>query len=104
MIIKGAVAFDEVATKKISQLPEDERNDWLWDLRFELLRADLEFRSIEIPLKRVEVVGRICFDALAKDAFINKVSQARKGVLIIVWVLARKVAERPPRKELGFHI
>ncbi len=58
--------------------------------------------GIEVPLKRVEVMGRICFDALSKDAFLQKVSQVRKGILIVIWILAKKFATQPPRKELGF--
>jgi hypothetical protein len=103
LLIQGAIVFDDVISNKVSQLPEDERNNWLWDLRFELVRTDLEFSGVQLPLKRVEVMGRICFDALTKDAFLQKVSQVRKGVLMVGWMLARKFVQQPPREELGFH-
>ena len=102
LLFQAAVIIDDVTIGKINGLSESERNDLLWDLRFELLRTDLEFMGVEVPLKRVEVMGRICFDALSKDAFLNKVSQVRKGILIVIWMLARKFATQPPRKELGF--
>ena len=102
LLFQAAVIIDDVTSGKINGLSESERNDLLWDLRFELLRTDLEFMGVEVPLKRVEVMGRICFDALSKDAFICKVSQVRKGILIVIWMLARKFATQPPRKELGF--
>ncbi len=102
LIFQAAVIIDDITSSKINDLPEGERNDLLWNLRFELLRTDLEFMGVETPLKRVEVAGRLCFEALTKDAFLNKVSQVRKGILIVLWMLARKFATQPPRKELGF--
>lgn len=103
LLIQGAVLFDDAATNRVSQLPEGERNNLLWDLRFELLRTNLEFSGVQLPLKQIDVMGRICFDALTKDAFLQKVSQVRKGVLIVGWMLARKFAQQPPRGDLGFH-
>jgi hypothetical protein len=103
LLFQGAVIIDDITSDKINELPESERNNLLWDIRFELIKTDLEFMGIEAPLKRVEVMGRIFFDALTKDAFLNKVSQVRKGILIVIWMLAKKFATQPPRKELGFH-
>jgi hypothetical protein len=103
LVIQGAVKVDEETSSKITQLPHNEKDDFIWDLRFELLRTDLEFSGTKLPLEKVEVVGRICFDALAKDTFLQKVSQVRKGILIVQWMLARKFAKQPPKKELGFH-
>lgn len=102
VIIQGAVIFDEKTTNKIAQLPEDERNNFLWELRFELLKTDLEFSGIEIPLKSIQVSERIFFDALTKDSFLQRASQVRKGVLIIQWMMLKKFAQQPPRKQLGF--
>ncbi|MBC8511850.1 MAG: DUF2299 family protein [Dehalococcoidia bacterium] len=102
LVIQGAVALDEEMTNRVEQLSEKQRNDFLWDLRFELVRTDLEFSGVQIPLKRVEVSERIFFDALTKDTFLQRASQVRKGVIIVQWMLARRFAQQPPKKELGF--
>ena len=102
IVVIGGVNIDEATNNRLNQLSVEERNDFLWALRFELLRTDLEFSGVEIPLKRVEVVARIFLDALSKDTFLLRVSQVRKGVLIVLWMLAKKFAQQPPRRQLGF--
>jgi hypothetical protein len=102
ILLQGAVTIDDATSKKIDQMPNEEKNDLLWDLRFELLRTSLEFSGLELPLKQVGVTGRIIADSLSKDYFFNKVSEVRKGVLIIVWMLQRRFAEQPPAKQMGF--
>jgi hypothetical protein len=102
IVIQGSIHPDEIITSRMAQLPEDERNNFLWDLRFELLRTDLEFSGIETPLKQVEVSTQIFLDALTKDTFLLRTSQVRKGLLAIIWMLAKKFAQQPPRKQLGF--
>jgi hypothetical protein len=102
LIIQGAVAVDERTSDRITKLPDDERDGFLWDLRFELLRTGIEFSGVQIPLRRIEVTGRIFFDALTKDAFLQRASEVRKAIIIIQWMLARKLAKQPPQKELGF--
>ena len=102
LVIQGAVKFDETMTNKVEQLPEKERDEFLWELRFELVRTNLEFNGVRIPLKRIEVSERIFLDALTKDTFLRRVSQVRKGILIVLWMLARKFAQEPPKREFGF--
>jgi len=102
IVIQGSVTPDDIIANRMAQLPEDERNNFLWDLRFELLRTDLEFNGIEAPLKRVEVSTRIFLDALTKDTFLLRTAQVRKGVLLVLWMIAKKFAQQPPRKQLGF--
>ena len=102
VIIQAAVDVDDEIRNKLAQLPEDERNNFLWDLRFELIRTNLEFSGIQIPLKRIEVIERLFLDALTKDAFLQKASEVRKGVLIVLWMVARKFAQKPQQRQLGF--
>lgn len=103
LLMQARVTPDEDVTTQLDQLSEDERNSFLWDLRFELLRADLDFNGATIPLKRVEVMKRICTDALTKDAFVQRLGYVHKGVVIVQWMIARKFAKPAAHKEIGFH-
>jgi hypothetical protein len=102
VVIQGSVSPDDIIAYRMAQLPEAERNNFLWDLRFELLRTDLEFDGVMMPLKRIEVSTRIFLDALTKDTFLLRTSQVRKGMLAIVWMLAKKFSQQPPKRQLGF--
>lgn len=102
VVIQGAINISDDTTDRIGRLTEDERNNLLWDLRFELVRTNLEFSGIDIPLKRIEVVERIFLDGLTKDCFLQRASEVRKGVLIVIWMLAKKFAQPPPPRQVGF--
>jgi hypothetical protein len=102
IIIQGTITIDEGINNKLQQLSEEERNNFLWDLRFELLRTDLDFDGIGMPLKQIQIKTRVFLDVLAKDTFLFRTSQVHKGLLVVFWMLARKFAQQPPRKQLGF--
>lgn len=102
ILLQGAIVIDEETGNKIAGLDEDERNNFLWDLRFELLRTNLEFQGVEIPLKQINVTERIFMDALTKDAFLQRASEVRKGVLVVLWMVNREFAQQPPHRQLGF--
>ena len=103
LLIQASVTPTEDVTTQLDQLSEDERNNFLWDLRFELLRASIDFNGVTVPLKRVEVMMRITSDALTKDTFVQRLGQVHKGVILIQWMIARKFAQPGTHKEIGFH-
>ena len=102
LLLQAAVIPDEDITTQLDQLVEDERNNFLCDLRFELLRAGIDFNGVGIPFKRIEVMMRIITDALTKDVFVQRLGQVHKGVIIIQWMVARKFAKPAAHKEIGF--
>lgn len=102
IVIQGAVNISDDTTDRIGRLTEDERNNLLWDLRFELVRTNLEFSGISHPLKRVEVIERLFLDVMTKDCFLQRTSEVRKGVIVVMWVLAKKFAQQPPPRQAGF--
>ena len=102
VIIQGAINIGDDTNDRIMRLTENGRNNLLWDLRFGLVQTNLEFSCIGITLKRIEEVERIFLDALTKDCFLQRASEVRKGVLIIIWLFARKLGQPPPPKQMGF--
>lgn len=102
IILQGGINIDDVTSQKVDNLSEKDRDALLWDLRFGLLGTELEFMGIEIPLKLVQLSARVIGEALSKDCFLQRVSELRKGVLFVIWTLARKFSQQPPRQQLGF--
>lgn len=103
LLIQAQVNISDDDRTKLDQLPEDERNNFLWDLRFELLRTDLDFKGVELPLKNIEVMLRISADTLTitKDTFRQGIQRVTRGI-IIQWMFMRKFAQQPPQKQVGF--
>lgn len=102
VVIQGAISIGDDTNDRITRLTDHDRNDLLWDLRFELVKTNLEFIGIALPLKRIEVVQRIFLDGLTKDCFLQRTSEVRKGVLIVIWLFARKLGQPPPPTQMGF--
>lgn len=102
IIIQGSVLFQETQQEQINRLPTDKRSDFLWDIRFRLLDIGVEFSGIAEPLREIRVSQRIYHDGLTKDRFLQRVSQVRNGVLTVIWMIARKLAQPPPEHTVGF--
>jgi len=64
------------------------------------LQADVEFEGLTDPLKRIVVAEPIFYDALTKDLFVQRFSQVKRAMLLILWSLRRFFAEPPP--PMGF--
>ena len=101
LVIQASMDFGEVAGR-IDQLPEGVRNALIWELRFELLRSDLEFSGVRVPLKEIVVARLLFLDALTKDTFLHRASQVRKGILAIQWILAKKLTSPLEIRQMGF--
>jgi hypothetical protein len=102
IIVQGSVTIDQAHQDKINKLPKDERGKFLWDLRFSLLNLGVEFSGVTEPPQEIRISQRIYEDGLTKDRFLQRVSQVRNGVLNVLWMIARKLAQPPPERHAGF--
>lgn len=102
IIIQGSVTFQQEQQEQITRLLSEERNDLLWNMRFSLLNLGVEFGGVTEPPQEVRISQRIYYDGLTKDRFLQRVSQVRNGVLTVVWMVARRLAQPPPERTVGF--
>lgn len=98
--IEGGVAFGDEQAKKFAALSAAKRQDFLWDLRFDLLATDVEFSGLGEPLRRITLAQPIFYDGLTKDAFMQRVSEVKKALLLVLWKISRVMEEPPP--QMGF--
>ena len=102
VIVQGSVIFQQEQQSQINRLPPEERSDFLWDMRFRLLAMGVEFSGVAEPPQEVQISQRIYYDGLTKDRFLQRVSQVRNGVLTVLWMVARRLAQPPPERTVGF--
>jgi hypothetical protein len=100
IVVQVTISLSDDDSQRFSALPEKKRQQFLWDLRFGLLQADVEFQGLTDPLKRIVVAEPIFYDALTKDLFMQRFSQVKRAMLLILWSLRRFFAEPPPA--IGF--
>jgi len=102
IVVQGSVTFDQTHQDRIAQLPPEERSDFLWNMRFSLLNMGVEFSGVTDPPQEIRISQRIYHDGLTKDRFLQRVSQVRNGVLTVLWMVARRLAQPPPERTVGF--
>ena len=98
--IEASVSLSDDHVKKMEKLQQKKRRDFLWDLRFELLQTDVEFTGVGESLQRVVVGQPIFYDALSKDVFMQRVSEVKKALLLVLWKVAQLMEESP--SQMGF--
>ena len=82
--LMGSVVLTPQDQRQLERLPESERNAFLWDLRFDVIRLGLDFMGIDFPLRRISVMQELYFDGgLSKDTFMQRLAQVRRGVALI---------------------
>jgi hypothetical protein len=89
--IMGPVQLGEPHFLKIDALAPPDREAFLWDLRFELLRMGVEFQGVTHPLRQVTVSHRVHWEGLQKGQFLDAVALVKRGVLAVVWSVQRKL-------------
>ena len=72
------------------------REEFLWDMRFELLRSGVDFEGVGSPLQKVSIYRRIYADGLNKSSFVETVQKVMRAVLIVTWMLRRKFGNALP--------
>jgi hypothetical protein len=96
--IIGGVRLSADEQSRFEALPEEQQQSFVWDVRFDLLRMNLDFANIDLPLGAMRVTQDAYFDGgLSKDAFFNKLEDVRRGIVLIqfhVWRLLG-VPQRP---------
>ncbi len=100
IIVQAAISLSDEDSQKFAALPEERRQQFLWDLRFSLLQFDVEFGGLTEPLKQIAVAEPVFYDALTKDLFIQRFSEVKRAMLLVIWSLRRLFAEPPPA--MGF--
>ena len=82
LVMLARFVFSDEDTAAIYKLSQKERDALLMDMRLDLLRGDVDYDGLDFPLKEVQIVHRIFFDALTKDEFFRRLSQIRRSTVL----------------------
>ena len=101
LVISASLNLDEDAQKRLRSLPEKERQDILWDIRFGLIALDVQFQMIpngNMPTV-IQVSKLLYYDGVTKDRFMGLVQKVTDSLLLVVWKLQRKFGASAPKEE-----
>ena len=102
MLIQGSVEVEPEMQEQLTALSAAERREFLWDLRFGLLKLGVEFVGVADPLEEVMIRKCIWDDALTKDEFMNRVDQVNSAVIYVIWMLQRRLPMGDSGAEASF--
>jgi len=97
VIVAGGCTFDP---QSLDQLPESEREAFLWDLRLFLVQLGLDFVGVQRPLQQVTVSLPVYCEGLTHREFAGAVRRTFLGVFAVLGVVARRLGTPGPLREI----
>ncbi|HKZ80924.1 MAG TPA: DUF2299 family protein [Pyrinomonadaceae bacterium] len=94
-IIQASVTVDDDTKRQIAAMSQEKRQEFWWRIRLGLLEMGLEFSGFAEPINLLGVSQRIYDDGLTKDEFLQRVSQVKRGVIFILWMIQRGLQQPP---------
>lgn len=97
--ITATVAVSEEHAERMSDLSEEEREEFLWDIRFRLLANDIDFAMRGAPLENITTGDRIYIDGLTKHSFFQAVRRVRRSMIMIIAMIHKLFREVPQEEQ-----
>ena len=98
LFIHGNIKISEDCRENLEALSPQEYRQLLWNLRFGLLQAGVDFMGIDDPLDLIMMRQNIYDDGLTKDMFFQRLHQVIRGMRFVLWALMRDNLV-PPKEE-----
>ena len=97
VVLGGSVVPGGPHPQQLAALDARVMRDFLWDLRFELLRQHYQFQIEGPGLKRVALNRTLYWDeGVRRSQFYRAVEEIHHGVLTVQWMIQRLLDESPP--------
>jgi len=96
VLLQARVSVHENTRAQLKALIPEDRKGFLWDMRMALLQMNVDFNGITDDPTNIRVMTRIFFDGMSKDVFFQRLSEVRRALLTILWMLNRKFEEQAP--------
>lgn len=95
VVIISGTRFESEDVERMRNLPKEELEDLLWDLRFTLGSRPTEFelrRPVDV-LESFIITAVIYLDGLTKDRFMTAIREVYKSKLLAFWKIRQRLGE-----------
>jgi len=101
LVIASGVGLIKEYYEALKDMPKSERENLLWDMRFQLLFRESDFQMIPNAedLQKIQFTRPIHFDGLTKNTLIECLREDYKCNLFIIWKMKQVFGEAPPSSE-----
>ena len=97
--VQYALQIAGVYREELARLPDSERREFVWDIRFRLIGMDADFQGADDPLIAVNFLEIIYKEALNRTTFRTAIRQIVKSYIALDWMLQRKFSQALPGGE-----
>lgn len=95
ILLRSGILPDEATQNRLSGLSSEARANFIWDLRFELMRLGVEFDGIQWPLARVGIQSVVLVEDLGASSFMDLLWRHRSACVTVQWMIDRALQSEP---------
>lgn len=99
LVLQGTVSLGEEHARRIEALPDEEREQFLYELRFRLLGLGLDFQGVAHPLRQVVLSEHLYREGMRRNDFFQTLKRVRHGIVAVIWTVGRKLRHPAPPEE-----
>ncbi len=89
--LQADITIDPAHREKLGEMPEKQKDEMLWRLRFSLLEMNLQFTGLSATPERISVFRHLYLDGLNKNMFMDALGRVRSAVLMVIWSFRREL-------------
>lgn len=99
ILIVGGAGLTKEHHDKLKAMPDKERKDLLWNMRFDLLFKESEFNMLPNPddLQSIQFLRPLRLDGLTRNIIMDAIRDNYRCVLYVMWTMSRHFGEAPPK-------
>ena len=104
--LQSNISIDPAHRQQFEALPQEEMEEFLWDLRFRLLSSGVRFAGLQQPFERVALRCRIYRDELESMGGLHRtLEKMSDAMLLVVWMISKKLGQGAPSDQrMGFAV
>jgi hypothetical protein len=101
ILVVGRLPFPEEYVAKLRALPEKERVNFLWGLRFDLIANQVQFQLQPngVDPTAIVVLNTVWYDGLTKDRAMTAVQHIADATLLVMWKFQQLFGSLAPKQE-----
>lgn len=99
VMLQGTLTLGEEHARQVDALPEPEREEFFYELRFRLLGLGLDFQGVAHPLRQVILNEHLYAEGINRNDFFRALKRVRHGIIAVIWMIGRKLRQPAPAEE-----
>ena len=93
VVIQASVTVAKEQSTQIKGLEPRDRQNLLWEIRFQLLNMRVKFQGVSENSEAITVKQHLYFENLQRNEFVRSVETVQDSILAIIWIIQRRLGQ-----------